>query len=160
LAHEIAVCNKRYGAWPILEYVCRLTLDKAIPRPLRLLQPKGRRIKSCLVQGDLWDENTATGMNTGELVFDAGSIYSAHNEYEISIWRALRHRLSSRSHLINYMRKFSVSEPLKCSKVAYTCLSAIFKDSHCLTGDKWDTRNPLHSLRFDIGTAILIPGYN
>jgi fructosamine-3-kinase len=91
--------------------VCRITIDKVIPRLLELLQCNGRGIKSCLVHGDLWDENTATDMDTGELfVFDAGSFY-AHNEYEIGNWRARRHRLSDRVYVEQYKGTFLVSKP-------------------------------------------------
>jgi fructosamine-3-kinase len=83
LAHQIQLDEEKHGVWPKFQHVCRLTLEKVIPRLLGPLQSGGRSIKPCLIQGDLWDENTATDMNTGEpFVFDAGSMY-AHNEYEI-----------------------------------------------------------------------------
>ena len=86
-----------------------------IPRLLEPLQSEGRSIKPCLVHGDLWDENTATDMDTGEpFIFDAGSFY-AHNEYEIGNWRAQRHRLSSRVYVENYKQNYRVSEPGKLS---------------------------------------------
>ncbi|KAL8826747.1 MAG: hypothetical protein Q9170_007285 [Blastenia crenularia] len=139
LAHQIKMDEEKHGVWPEFQHVCRLTLEKVIPRLLRPLQSEGRSIKPCLIHGDLWDENTATNMSTGEpFVFDAGSMY-AHNEYELGNWRAPRHRLSNKSYIRNYKRKFPVSEPEE---------------------DEWDARNLLYSLRFNIGTAILIPGCN
>ena len=75
-------------------------------------------------------------MDTREpLIFDASSFYS-HNEYDVGNWRASRHRLSSKVYM--YKRNFAVSEP----------------------EDDWDGRSLLYSLRFNIGTAILIPGCN
>ena len=111
LAHQIKMDEEKHGVWPEFQHVCRLTLEKVIPRLLRPLQSDGRSIKPCLIHGDLWDENTATDMNTGEpFVFDAGSMY-AHNEYELGNWRAPRHRLSNKSYVRNYKRNFPVSEP-------------------------------------------------
>ncbi|KAF1982272.1 hypothetical protein K402DRAFT_397712 [Aulographum hederae CBS 113979] len=138
LAHMIRLDEEKHGIWPEFQEVCVLTLEKVIPRLLEPLQSEGRSIKPCLIQGDLWDENTATDMDTGEpFVFDAGSMY-AHNEYEIGNWRAPRHRLSNKAYVRNYKRNFPVSEP----------------------ADEWDDRNLLYSLRFDLGTAVLIPGCN
>ncbi|KAK4124763.1 hypothetical protein N657DRAFT_662839 [Parathielavia appendiculata] len=107
LAHMIELEEVKHGEWPEFKIVCQLILDKVIPRLLEPLQSNGRSIKPCLVHGDLWDENTATDMATGEpFIFDAGSFY-AHNEYEIR--------------------------------------------------GSGMTENLLYSLRFDLGTAILIP---
>jgi protein-ribulosamine 3-kinase len=111
LEHMLKLDNEKHGDWPELTMVSNLTLEKVIPRLLRPLQSDGRSIKPCLVHGDLWDENTATDMVTGEpFVFDAGSFY-AHNEYEIGNWRAARHRLSNRVYVRNYKRNFPMSEP-------------------------------------------------
>ncbi|KAJ8124086.1 hypothetical protein ONZ43_g109 [Nemania bipapillata] len=138
LAQMIRLDEEKHGEWPEFQKVCKLTLEKVIPRLLGPLQSEGRTIKPCLVHGDLWDENTATDMDTGEpFVFDAGSFYG-HNEYEIGNWRSARHRLSDKMYVKNYKRNFPVSEP----------------------EDEWDDRNLLYSLRYDLGTAILIPGCN
>lgn len=138
LAHMVYLDLEKNGPWPEFEMVCDLTLKRVIPRLLEPLQSNGRSIKPCLVHGDLWDENTATDMNTGEpFIFDAGSMY-AHNEYEIGNWRAPRHRLSNKSYVRNYKRNFPVSEP----------------------EEEWDDRNELYSLRYDLATAVNIPGCN
>ena len=105
--------EEKHGVWPEFQRVCRLTLDKVIPRLLGPLQSDGRAIKPCLIHGDLWDENTATDMNNGEpFVFDAGAMH-AHNEYELGNWRAPRHRLSNKSYVESYKLDFPVSEPSK-----------------------------------------------
>ncbi|KAK4154549.1 protein-ribulosamine 3-kinase, chloroplastic [Chaetomidium leptoderma] len=135
LAHMMELDEAKHGEWPEFKMVCQLILDKVIPRLLEPLQSNGRSIKPCLVHGDLWDENSATDMATGEpFIFDAGSFY-AHNEYEIGNWRAARHRLSAAAYVTNYLREYRASEP----------------------EEEWDDRNLLYSLRFDLGTAILIP---
>ena len=157
LAHQIKMDEEKHGVWPEFQHVCHLTLEKVIPRLLRPLQSEGRSIKPCLIHGDLWDENTATDMNTGEpFVFDAGSMY-AHNEYELGNWRAPRHRLSNKSYVRNYKRNFPVSEPgeqISCEDEQKR------KNTDREAEDEWDARNLLYSLRFNIGTAILIPGCN
>lgn len=113
LAHQVQMDEEKHVIWPEFQRVCRLTLEKVIPRLLGPLQSNGRTIKPCLIHGDLWDENTATDMNTGEpFVFDAGAMY-AHNEYELGNWRAPRHRLSNKSYVENYKLNFPVSEPGK-----------------------------------------------
>ncbi|KAI1259687.1 Fructosamine kinase-domain-containing protein [Xylariaceae sp. FL1019] len=138
LAHMIEMDEEKHGEWPEFQRLCKLTIDKVIPRLLGPLQSDGRTIKPCLLHGDLWDENTATDMDTGEpFIFDAGSFYG-HNEYEIGNWRSARHRLSDKMYVKNYKRNFPVSEP----------------------EDEWDDRNLLYSLRYDLGAAILIPGCN
>ncbi|KAJ4291592.1 hypothetical protein N0V88_006192 [Collariella sp. IMI 366227] len=135
LARMVEMDEAKHGEWPEFKIVCQLVLDKVIPRLLEPLQSNGRSIKPCLVHGDLWDENTATDMATGEpFIFDAGSFF-AHNEYEIGNWRAVRHRLSASAYVKNYLREFRASEP----------------------AEEWDDRNLLYSLRFDLGTSILIP---
>ena len=75
---------EKNGYWPAFEIVCDLTTSVVIPRLLEPLQSEGRSIKPCLMVGDLWDENTATDMNTGEpFVFDAGSMYGRMRHYSI-----------------------------------------------------------------------------
>ncbi|KAL2068550.1 hypothetical protein VTL71DRAFT_14887 [Oculimacula yallundae] len=136
LEHMFDMDLETHGHWPEFEQVVDITLNKVIPRLLNPLQSEGRSIKPCLLHGDCWDENTATNMENGEpFIFDAGSFYG-HNEYDVGNWRAPRHRLSSGVYMKNYQRNFEVSAP----------------------EEDWDGRNLLYSLRFDIGTAILIPG--
>ncbi|KAG7009432.1 hypothetical protein G7Y79_00002g005470 [Physcia stellaris] len=134
----VARDQERNGEWKEFKIVCDLVLEKVVPRLLEPLQSEGRNIKPCLIHGDLWDENTATDMETGEpFVFDAGSMY-AHNEYEVGNWRAPRHRLSNKAYIRNYKREFGVSEP----------------------EEEWDARNLLYSLRYDLATFIHYPGSN
>jgi len=111
LAHMIKMDAEKNGDMPEFSRLCDLVLNKVIPRLLDPLQSNGRSIKPCLIHGDLWDENTATDMDTGEpFIFDACSFY-AHNEYEIGNWRAPRHRLSDKTYVRSYKRNFPVSEP-------------------------------------------------
>ncbi|KAI1127542.1 Fructosamine kinase-domain-containing protein [Nemania abortiva] len=138
LAQMIRLDEEKNGKWPEFQKICKLTLEGVVPRLLGPLQSEGRTIEPCLVHGDLWDENTATDLATGEpFVFDAGSFYG-HNEYELGNWRQARHRLSSRAYVENYKRHFPESEPK----------------------DEWDDRNLLYSLRYNLGAAIFHQGSN
>ena len=71
------------GSWPEYEDAFDKVVQHVIPQVLGPLQENGRVLKPCLVHGDLWEENTATNLATGEpVVFDASCLY-AHNEYEL-----------------------------------------------------------------------------
>lgn len=54
--------------------------EKVIPRLLRPMETQGRRIKPCLIHGDMWHGNTSTDIATNEpIVFDACCFFG-HNE--------------------------------------------------------------------------------
>jgi fructosamine-3-kinase len=129
----IELDEAKNGEWPEFKMVCQLILDKVVPRLLEPLQSNGRTIKPCLVHGDLWDENTAMDMATGEpFIFDACSFY-AHNEYEIGDWRAARHRLSKPPYVQAYRQEYPESEPSKPVFVS-ALLSPSFNKSVTLRG--------------------------
>ena len=111
LARAMDIDQSKSDPGPDFMAVRKILFDRVIPRLLDRLSSQGRSIKPCLVHGDLWDENCAIDMATGEpFAFDAGSLY-AHNEYEIGYWRPPRHRLSNRAYVRSYKRHFPVSEP-------------------------------------------------
>lgn len=63
------------------------------------------------MHSNIWDQNTATDMETGEpFVFD-GSAFYGHNKYELWNWRTPRRRLSSKTYIRSYKRYFPASEP-------------------------------------------------
>ncbi|KAL8962675.1 MAG: hypothetical protein Q9193_000957 [Seirophora villosa] len=135
LGRAIDIDQSKSDPGPAFTAVRKLLFDYVIPRLLDPLSGQGRSIKPCLVHGDLWDENCATDMASGEpFAFDAGSLY-AHNEYEIGYWRPPRHRLSNKAYARSYKRFFPVSEP----------------------ADEWDDRNLLYSMRYNVGLDVLIP---
>ena len=41
--------------WPEFDAVCKLTLERVVPRLLLPLQSEGRVLKPCLIHGDCWD---------------------------------------------------------------------------------------------------------
>lgn len=111
LSQAYELNRKKHPSWPEFEFYASLILEKCVPRLLVPLESEGRSIKPCLVHGNIWDQNTATDMETGEpFVFD-GSAYYAHNEYELGNWRTVRHRLSSKTYIKGYKRCFPASEP-------------------------------------------------
>lgn len=111
LAHEFEMDRRKHSSWPEYDFYAQLVLDKCITRLLRPLQTGGRNIKPCLVHGNLWEENTATDIETGEpFLFDGSSFY-AHNEYELGNWRSPKHRLRSKTYLRSYKQYFPTSEP-------------------------------------------------
>lgn len=106
----IILDEEKHGIGPEFQALCTPTVEKVIPRLLESLQSGGHSVKPCLIQGNLWDENTETDMDTGEhFVFDAGSFY-AHKEYAIGNWRAKKYRWSKRAYERNYKKNFPVSE--------------------------------------------------
>lgn len=121
LENMVRLDREKHGEWPEFSRICDLVLNIVVPRLLEPLQSDGRSIKPCLVHGDLWDENTATDVDTGQpFIFDAGSFYG-HNEYEIGNWRAARHRLSDKVYVRNYKNHFPVSEPSESSVLLEYC---------------------------------------
>ena len=121
---------------PEFNMVCRLTLDKVVPRLLIPLQENGRVLKPSLVHGDCWDGNTALDAQTGEAcVFDVCSFYG-HNEYDTGNWRAPRHRVSDTAYVECYKQRIPPSEPV----------------------EDWSARQLLYSVCFNMGNLINIPG--
>ena len=74
------------GPWKEYEEAFEAIFTNVIPQLLEPLQSGERTLKPSLVHGDLWQENAATNLTTGEpVVFDASAFY-AHNEYELGTW--------------------------------------------------------------------------
>ncbi|MCJ1356502.1 MAG: hypothetical protein MMC33_006497 [Icmadophila ericetorum] len=107
-------------------------LKTLIPRLLRPLTANGRKIKPCLMHGDLWYGNTGTDQANGEpLVFDGQALY-AHNEYELGDWYQARNKFD-RAYYRAYHSKVPISVP----------------------GEDFRDRNILYSLKYDIQASIM-----
>ncbi|KAK8018128.1 hypothetical protein PG991_007318 [Apiospora marii] len=99
------------GIWPELEVVYNRVQSHLIPRLIGALEEDGRSVTPVLIHGDLWDGNVCNGAETGDpWIFDCATYY-AHNEMELGIWRAERHKLKAEIYRREYLRNYKASEP-------------------------------------------------
>lgn len=105
--------------------LCRLTLEKVVPRLLRPLETGGRKIRPRLVHCDIWDGNVSTDLNSNTpVIYDATCIY-AHNEskrmtlrcfentdsiVELAPLRPIRHKMG-KQYVKAYFEHFQKSDP-------------------------------------------------
>lgn len=128
MVHVMAEDFKTNGPWPELERVEERIVSHVIPRLIGALETDGRSVKPCLIHADLWEGNTGTSYETGNIIlFDAGSYY-AHNEMEIGDWRCPYNKVNSKIYTRTYLRHYGMSEPT----------------------EDWDDRNRLYSVYYDI----------
>ena len=128
MSHVMRLDFKLNGAWKELEEVEEKVVSHVIPRLIGALEVGGRSVKPCLIHGDLWEGNTGTSYDTGEIyLFDAGSYYG-HNEMEIGDWRCPYNKINAKVYTQTYLKKFGMSEPT----------------------EEWDDRNRLYSVYYDI----------
>jgi fructosamine-3-kinase len=102
------------GDWKDLEPCIDRLISHVVPQVIAPLEANGRKVKPCLIHGDLWDGNVGTDFETGEIyVFDA-SVYYAHYEMEIAMWRAQQNKiLGAKVYLNNYLARMGISEPVE-----------------------------------------------
>ena len=87
MVHAMAEDVKRNGSWPDLEDPGARLVSHVIPRLIGALETEGRSVKPCLIHGDLWEGNTGTLDETGDIVlFDAGSYYAPHNKVNSKVY--------------------------------------------------------------------------
>lgn len=100
------------GTWKNLEQCADRLIKHVVPKLLGPLESNGRKVKPTLIHGDLWDGNIGTDFKDGEIyVFDA-SVYYAHNEMEIAMWRARFCKImSSKVYTNTYLARMGISEP-------------------------------------------------
>ena len=104
--------------------LCRLTLEKVVPRLLRPLETGGRSIQPRLVHGDIWDGNVSTDLESNTpVIYDATCIY-AHNEskwnfrcfdrtdriVELAPLRPVRHKMG-KQYVKAYFEHLQKSDP-------------------------------------------------
>ena len=128
MAHVMALDFKTNGPWEELDKVEQDILSHVIPRLIGALETEGRSVKPCLIHADLWEGNTGTSYETGDIYFfDAGSYY-AHNEMEIGDWRCPYNKVNHKIYTKTYLRNYGMSEPT----------------------EEWDDRNRMYCVYYDM----------
>ncbi len=62
------------GPWKEFQHVYERALTLVLPKLIGLLETKGRTVKPCLLNGNLWEGNQGTEYETGQIyIFDASS---------------------------------------------------------------------------------------
>jgi protein-ribulosamine 3-kinase len=136
LADFIEQDSKLSGFWPELEAAFEKLRSTVIPRLLGALEADGRKVKPCLIHGNMWEGNSGTELETGAVrIYDSGSFY-AHNELELGMWRYERVRFRSKSYMRQYLRNIGVSEPV----------------------NEFEDRNRLYSIKYLLCHACHHPG--
>lgn len=98
------------GPWDELDSA---TLAKVIRRLIGARERDGRKVKPCLVHGDLWESNIRTNITTREIyIFDAAAYY-AQNKMEIGTWRVNHQEMKAKAYRQEYVRHFEKSEPVE-----------------------------------------------
>ncbi|KAJ5834798.1 Fructosamine/Ketosamine-3-kinase [Penicillium robsamsonii] len=110
----MALNTEKNGNWKNLEQLVDRLITHVVPQVLGPLEADGRVVKPTLIHGDLWDGNIGTSLENGELyIFDA-SVYYAHNEMEIAMWRArFCKTMSAKVYLNSYLNRMGVSKPVE-----------------------------------------------
>lgn len=111
----------------------RLVTD-TVPRILGPLQSDERRLKPCLVHGDLSIANMGINMQTGRpVIFSPSGLY-AHNEYELGSWCRRTGSLSW-AYFREYRNHFPPADPV----------------------EQWDDRILLYSITFNLLDLVAAP---
>ena len=101
------------GRWPELEKVFDQLRKTVIPRLLDPLVADGRKLKPCLIHGNMWEGNCGTELESNSVrIYDSGSFY-AHNEMELGMWRGEQVRFRSKAYMRQYLRNVGASEPVE-----------------------------------------------
>ncbi|KIW37402.1 uncharacterized protein PV06_10445 [Exophiala oligosperma] len=128
LRNVIKLDDAENGHWDALTVLEQRLLSHVIPHLLDNLTKNGRVVKPCLIHGDLWEGNTGTSYQTGNVyLFDAAVMY-AHNEFEIGDWRCDYNKIHNRVYTRTYLRHYAPSEPR----------------------NEWDDRNRLYCIYYNI----------
>lgn len=128
LQHVIDLDFKTNGYWKELDKIEKRVLLYVIPRLIGILEEDGRSVKPSLCHADLWEGNTGTSYETGDIyIFDSGALY-AHNEFEIGDWRCNYNKIHNKIYTRTYLRYNGPSEPK----------------------EEWDDRNRMYCVYFNV----------
>jgi protein-ribulosamine 3-kinase len=126
--HVADLDTKTNGHWEALSILEKKILSHVIPKLIGNLEREGRSIKPCLIHGDLWEGNTGTSCETGDVyIFDSGAFY-AHNEMEMGNWRCHYNKIHDDIYTRTYLRYYERSEPC----------------------EEWDDRNRMYCIYYNI----------
>jgi protein-ribulosamine 3-kinase len=128
LRHVTDLDFRTNGHWQELDRLEERIFSHVIPRLIGALETDGRSIKPCLIHADLWEGNTGTSYETGDIyVFDSAAFY-AHNEMEIGDWRCHYNKIHNKIYTRTYLRHYGPSEPR----------------------EEWDDRNRMYSIYYNV----------
>ena len=128
LKHVTVLDSRTNGYWKELDALEERIFSHVIPRLIGNLERDGRSIKPCLIHADLWEGNTGTSYETGDVyIFDSGAFY-AHNEMEIGDWRCSYNKIHNKVYTRTYLRHFGPSEPK----------------------EEWDDRNRMYCIYYNV----------
>ena len=128
LRHVADLDFKTNGHWDDLDKLEKRIFAEVIPRLIGNLEKDGRIVKPCLIHADLWEGNTGTSYETGDIyLFDSAAFY-AHNEMEIGDWRCHYNKIHNKVYTRTYLRHYGPSEPR----------------------EEWDDRNRMYSIYYNI----------
>lgn len=128
LKHVIARDFEANGYWKEMDILETRIFSHVIPRLIGNLERDGRSVKPCLIHADLWEGNTGTSYETGDVyIFDSGAFYG-HNEMEIGDWRCHYNKIHNKVYTRTYLRHYGPSEPR----------------------EEWDDRNRMYCIYFNV----------
>lgn len=128
LQHVMDLDFETNGSWKELDILEKRIFSHVIPRLIGNLERDGRSIKPCLIHGDLWEGNTGTAYETGNIyIYDPGAYY-AHNEMEIGDWRCHYNKIHNKAYTRTYLRHYGPSEPR----------------------EEWDDRNRMYCIYYNV----------
>ena len=128
LKHIMALDFETNGYWKDLDILEQRILSYVIPRLIGNLERDGRSVKPSLIHADLWEGNTGTSYENGDIyIFDSGAFY-AHNEMEIGDWRCHYNKIHNKVYTRTYLRHYGPSEPR----------------------EEWDDRNRMYCIYFNV----------
>jgi len=128
LQHVVDIDFKTNGYWEELDRLEKRIFSDVIPKLIGNLERDGRTVKPCLIHADLWEGNTGTSYDTGNIyIFDSGAFY-AHNEMEIGDWRCHYNKIHNKVYTKTYLRHYRPSEPK----------------------EEWDDRNRMYCIYYNV----------
>lgn len=128
LEHVMKLDFETNGSWDDLDRLERRIISHVIPRLIGALERDGRSVRPTLIHADLWEGNTGTSYETGDIyVFDSAAFY-AHNEMEIGDWRCHYNKIHNKVYTRTYLRHYGPSEPR----------------------EEWDDRNRMYCIYYNI----------